>query len=176
MIIIDNKPFTLLISEDQLQKRVAEIARQITLDYKGRTPLFIVILNGAFLFAADLFRKIDLECEISFIRLASYIGTSSTGKVALLMNLSDNIRDRHVIIVEDIVDTGKTLASFLPHLQLEKPASIRIASLLSKPSALREQVAIDYLGFAIENKFVIGYGLDYNGAYRNLPGIYQLSV
>lgn len=174
MVTVKDKTFSPLIDEQALLKRVEVLGAAIAKDYRGKNPLFIVVLNGAFLFAAELFKRLDLECEISFIRLSSYIGTSSTGKVAFMMQLSDTVRGRDVIIIEDIVDTGKTLAHFLPHLQLEKPSSIRIASMLSKPSALKEKIKIDYLGFEIEDKFVVGFGLDYDGAGRNLPGIYQL--
>ena len=175
MVRIKDKKFQLLIGEKALQKRINEIALELNRDYRGKEPLFIVILNGAFLFAAELFKRLDLDCEITFTRLASYIKTSSSGKVTMLMELPDNVTDRHVIIIEDIVDTGKTLAEFLKHLHIEKPASIRIASLLSKPAALKENIKIDYTGFAIENKFVVGFGLDYDGAGRNLPGIHQLT-
>jgi len=174
LVTVKDKQFHLLINEQTLLKRIEEIAVRIGEDYRGKNPLFIVILNGAFLFAAELFKKLELGCEISFIRLSSYTGTSSTGKVAFMMQLSETVRGRDVIIIEDIVDTGKTLADFLPHLQLEKPSSIRIASLLSKPAALQEKIKIDYLGFPVEDKFVVGFGLDYDGAGRNLPGIYQL--
>lgn len=174
MVQVKDKKFRLLIDERSLLERIEAMGAAITKDYRGKKPLFIVILNGAFLFAAELFKRLDLECEVCFIRLASYIGTSSTGKVAFMMQLSETVRGRDVIIIEDIVDTGRTLAQFLPHLQLEKPSSIRIASLLSKPSALKEKIRIDYPGFEIDDKFVVGFGLDYDGAGRNLPGIYQL--
>lgn len=174
MIKVKDKTFTPLITEQALLARIKTLGEQITNDYRGKNPLFIVVLNGAFLFAAELFKRLDLECEISFIRLSSYAGTSSTGKVAFMMQLSETVRGREVIIIEDIVDTGKTLAQFLPHLQLENPSGIRIASMLSKPTALKEPVKIDYLGFEIEDKFVVGFGLDYDGAGRNLPGIFQL--
>ncbi len=175
MIQVKDKTFSLLIDEETLLKRIEEIATTITLDYRGKNPLFIVVLNGAFIFAAELFKRLDFECEISFIRLSSYVGTATTGKVTFMMQLSENVRERDVIIIEDIVDTGKTLSEFIPHLRIEKPTNIRIASLLTKPSALKENILVDYVGFPIENKFVVGFGLDYDGAGRNLPGIYQLA-
>jgi len=173
LIQVKDKKFKLLIDEGSLLRRIELMGAAITQDYRGKNPLFIVVLNGAFLFAAELFKRLDLECEVCFIRLASYAGTSSTGKVAFMMQLNEIVRGRDIVIIEDIVDTGRTLAEFLPHLLLEKPTSVRIASLLSKPSALREKVKIDYLGFEIDDRFVVGFGLDYNGAGRNLPGIYQ---
>ena len=141
---------------------------------QGKKPLFIAILNGAFIFAADLFKQINIEAEISFIKLASYKGIKSTGKVITAIGLDVDLHRRDVIIVEDIVDTGKTLFQFLPQLQHQHPASLKIASLLHKPDALLHPIKIDYLGFTIPNKFVIGYGLDYDGLGRNIKEIYQL--
>lgn len=174
MIQIKDKHFVPLIDERELLQRIEQLAQTISNDYRDKNPLFVVILNGAFLFAAEVFKRLDIECEITFTRLASYIKTSSSGKVTMLMELPDNVTGRHVVIVEDIVDTGKTLAEFLPHLQLKKPSSVRIASLLTKPTALKENVIVDYRGFAIEDKFVVGFGLDYDEAGRNLRAIYQL--
>lgn len=175
MISVKDKQFVPLIGEQQLMERIDKVAESISNDYRDKNPLFVVILNGAFLFAAEVFKRLDIECEITFTRLASYIKTSSSGKVTMLMELPDNVTGRHVVIVEDIVDTGRTLAEFLPHLQLKKPASVRIASLLTKPTALKENIEVHYLGFAIEDKFVVGFGLDYDEAGRNIRGIYQLS-
>lgn len=174
MIKVNDKVFDPLISHEQLKERITEIAADINEDYKDKKPLFIVILNGAFLFAADIFKQLDMPCEITFTRLASYMGTSSTGKVNFLMQLADTVKNKDVIIIEDIIDTGRTLSEFLPHLMLEQPASIRIATLLLKPAALKFDLKADYVGFEIENKFVVGYGLDYDGYGRNLAGIYQL--
>jgi hypoxanthine phosphoribosyltransferase len=135
--------------------------------------LFIAILNGAFIFAADLFKHITLEAEICFIKLASYKGVKSTGKVITAIGLDVDLYNRHLVIIEDIVDTGKTLAQFLPQLQHHHPASLKIASLLYKPDAMKHSIKIDYLGFTIPDKFVIGYGLDYDGLGRNIKEIYQ---
>lgn len=174
MVKVKDKHFELLITYDALQSRIAEMAAELNRDYKGKQPLFIVILNGAIIFAADLFMQLKIDCEITFTRLASYIGTSSTGKVNILMQIADSVKGKDIIIVEDIVDTGKTLATFLPHLKLEQPASIRIATLLLKPESLEENIDLDYVGFEVGNKFVVGFGLDYDGFGRNLKGIFQL--
>jgi len=173
---IKDKTFELLLSKEEIEKRIAILAEQLNDDYKGKNPLFIVILNGAFIFAAELFKQLKIECEVTFTRLSSYIGTSSTGKVSYLLQLSDTVKNKDIVIVEDIVDTGETLASFLPHLELENPASIKIITLLIKPDAFKKDIKVDYKGFSIENKFVIGFGLDYGGFGRNLPGIYQLKT
>ena len=175
-IKLHDKTFDSYISEDTIQARIRELAAQIDRDYAGkRAPLFIGILNGAFMFAADLFKNLTIEAEISFIKLASYSGTKSTGRVITAIGLDQDLIGRDVIIVEDIVDTGKTLAEFLPQLQHNQPASLRIATLLHKPEATQFDLTLDYVGFAIPNKFVVGYGLDYDGIGRNLREIYQLS-
>ncbi len=172
---IHDKDFKPFISAAQIQKRVAEIAAQISTDYKGKKPIFIAILNGSFIFAADLFRKISLEAEISFIKLVSYKGTTSTGSVVTAIGLEEKLQGRHVIILEDIIDTGKTLHSFLPEIHARQPASLKIASFLTKPDALQHaDIKADYYGFEIPNKFVVGYGLDYDGLGRNLPELFQL--
>ena len=136
--------------------------------------MFIAILNGSFIFASDLFKSISIEAEICFIKLASYKGTKSSGQVITAIGLDTDIIDRHVIILEDIVDTGKTLSEFLPQLHHQQPASLAIAALLHKPEATVYPIKIDYLGFSIPNKFVLGYGLDYDGLGRNIKEIYQL--
>ena len=153
---------------------MARVAAEINRDYEGKNPLFIAILNGAFIFAADLFKQINLEAEICFIKLASYKGVKSTGKVITAIGLDTEIYNRDIIIVEDIVDTGKTLSQFLPTLEHQHPASLKIATLLHKPSATVHAIKIDYLGFTIPDKFVLGYGLDYDGLGRNIKEIYQL--
>jgi len=142
---------------------------------EGKRPLFIAILNGSFMFASDLFKYLGIEAEISFIKLASYKGTKSSGNVITSIGLDEPLKGRHVIILEDIVDTGKTLFEFLPQLRDQQPASLKIAALLHKPEALKYQLEIDYLGFNVPNKFLIGFGLDYDGLARNLGAIYQLT-
>jgi hypoxanthine phosphoribosyltransferase len=174
IIKVHDKEFKPWMEAATIQKRVQELAAQINEDYAGKKPLFIAILNGAFIFAADLFKNITIEAEISFIKLVSYKGTKSTGNVITAIGLDESLQDRHIILLEDIVDTGKTLYAFLPQLYQQQPASINICTLLTKPEALQHQLNIKYLGFSIENKFVLGYGLDYDGLGRNIPEIYQL--
>jgi hypoxanthine phosphoribosyltransferase len=174
-IKVHDKLFETFLPEATIQQRIREIAETINREYAGKKPLFIVILNGAFMFAADLFKSLTVDAEISFIKLVSYRGMTSSGDVITAIGLVDDIFGRDVIIVEDIVDTGKTLTEFLPKLVHQQPASLKIASLLHKPAALRFPLTIDYLGFSIENRFVVGYGLDYNGLGRNLKEIYQLA-
>ena len=173
-IKVHDKEFIPYITSQEIEEQVARVGAEINKDYKGKKPLFIAVLNGAFIFAADLFKYITLEAEICFIKLASYKGVKSTGKVITAIGLDVDLYNREVIIVEDIVDTGKTLAQFLPHLKHHHPASLKIASLLHKPDAMIHPIKIDYLGFTIPDKFVIGYGLDYDGLGRNIRGIYQL--
>jgi hypoxanthine phosphoribosyltransferase len=173
-IKVHDKEFISYLSSAEIDEQVARVAAEINRDYTGKKPLFIAILNGAFIFAADLFKYITLEAEICFIKLASYKGVKSTGKVITAIGLDVDLYGREVIIVEDIVDTGKTLSQFLPQLEHHHPASLKIASLLHKPDAMIHPIKIDYLGFTIPDKFVIGYGLDYDGLGRNIKEIYQL--
>jgi hypoxanthine phosphoribosyltransferase len=171
---VHDKTFRVFLSEAQIQTRIKELAQQIDTDYTGLNPLFIGVLNGSFMFAADLFRNISIPAEISFIKLASYKGTASTGNVVTAIGMEEDIHGRHVIILEDIVDTGKTLHAFLPEVLHRGPASLKIAAFLTKPEALAHDVTTDYVGFEIENKFVVGYGLDYDKHGRNLPELYYL--
>ena len=174
VIEVLNKKFQPYLKADQIHEQIGKLAAQINEDYKGKRPLFIAILNGSFMFAADLFKELTIDAEICFIKLASYKGTRSTGNVITSIGLDEPLKDRHVIIVEDIVDTGKTLHEFLPQLLNQQPASLKIAALLHKPTALVYPLTIDYLGFSVPNKFLLGYGLDYDGLGRNLKEIYQL--
>lgn len=173
---VHGKIFTPFISREKIQERVAAIAQQINKDYAGLEPLVLGILNGSFIFAADLFRYLTVNASISFIKLASYKGTSSTNHVVTAIGLEEDLHGRHVIIVEDIIDTGKTLSSFLPEIYHRNPASLKIATFLTKPSAMKYDVRADYTAFEIEDKFVIGYGLDYDAAGRNLPDLYILKT
>ncbi len=173
-IRVHDKNFVPYLSAQAIDEKVKELAGRISLDYEGKRPLIIAVLNGSFLFAADLFRNLSIEAEISFIKLASYKGTSSSGNVITAIGLEESLHERHIILLEDIIDTGKTLHDFLPQLDHQGPASIKIAALLTKPEALKYPVHADYMGFAIPNKFVVGYGLDYDGLGRNIPEIYQL--
>jgi hypoxanthine phosphoribosyltransferase len=170
-----DKQFVPYISATEISDRINHVAAAINKDYAGKNPIFIAILNGSFMFASDLFKAISIEAEICFIKLASYKGTKSTGNVITSIGLDEPLKDRHVIIIEDIVDTGRTLNMFLPQLHNQQPASLKIAALLHKPEALEFPLAIDYLGFSVPNKFLLGFGLDYDGLGRNLPEIYQLT-
>jgi len=173
-IHVIDKTFTPFITAATIDARVSEMAAQINADYEGKRPLVIGVLNGSFMFAADLFRKLTIEAEISFIKLASYKGTTSTGNVVTAIGMEENLNGRHVIIVEDIIDTGKTLHAFMPEIHNRQPASVKIATFLSKPDALKYDVKADYCAFEIENKFVLGYGMDYDGLGRNIPELYVL--
>jgi hypoxanthine phosphoribosyltransferase len=166
--------FVPLFSEAEVQQRVRELGAELTLRYKDSTPVFISILSGAFVFASDLIRAFDGDCEITFVKLASYAGTGSTGAVQTVMGLEKNINGRHLVVVEDIVDTGRTLHYFLDQLRQQTPASICTVAFLQKPEAIEFPVPVDLVGFDIENRFVVGYGLDYDGLGRNIPGVYQL--
>lgn len=173
-IRVHDKQFDSFLTQEEIQTRVSFIAEQLNTDYAGKRPLFIAILNGSFVFASDLFKKLHIEAEICFIKLASYKGSRSTGHVVTAIGLDHDIHGRDVVIVEDIVDTGNTLREFLPQLHHQQPASLRIVALLHKAEATVHPVQIDYLGFTIPDKFVIGYGLDYDGLGRNIPEIYKL--
>ena len=171
-----DKTFEPYLKEAAIQEKITELALQLNKDYAGKRPLFLSVLNGSFLFTADLFKQITIEAEVSFIKLASYKGTSSTGNVITAIGLDINVKDRHIIILEDIIDTGKTLHHYLPQLESMQPASVKIAVLLNKKEALIYPVQIDYACFDIPNKFVVGYGLDYDGLGRNSRDIYQLKA
>ena len=174
VIQVLDKKFKPYLKAEEIQKQIGLLAARINEDFEGKRPLFIAILNGSFMFAADLFKELTIDAEICFIKLASYKGTRSTGNVITSIGLDEPLKGRHVIIVEDIVDTGKTLAQFLPQLINQQPASLKIAALLHKPEALAFPITIDYLGFSVPDKFLLGYGLDYDGLGRNLKEIYQL--
>lgn len=174
-ISLFGKTFVPYLSEQEIQSQIIIVSQQINKDYEGKKPLFLSILNGAFMFSADLFKHINIEAEICFIKLASYKGTQSTGHVITSIGLDSNVTDRHVIVLEDIIDTGKTLHTFLPQIQNQQPASIKIAALLHKPEATVHDISVDYCCFKIPNKFVLGYGLDFDGYGRNTKDIYQLS-
>ena len=173
-IKVIDKEFEIFLENETINKRIRLMGIQLNVDYEGKSPLFIGILNGSFLFMADLIKEIDLPCEVAFMRVASYQGTESTGTVKELVGLPDDIEGRDLIIVEDIVDTGLTLTHILKTLKEKNPASIKVCSLLLKPAALKHEIEeLDYVGFEIPNEFVVGYGLDYNGLGRNLIDIYR---
>ena len=173
-VTIHDKQFQIYLSEEQILNRVQELGKQITTDYEGKKPIFISILNGVFVFAADLVRSTATNCEISFVKLASYDGLQSTGSISEKIGLEIDLKDRHVILVEDIIDSGETLHQFLPEIEKMQPASLNLAVLLLKPDAVKYDFDIRYLGFSIPDEFVIGYGMDYDGLGRNLRGLYQL--
>jgi hypoxanthine phosphoribosyltransferase len=173
-ITVLDKEFVPYLTAGEIAGKIREQAARIDQDYAGKKPLFIAVLNGSFIYAADLFKALTIEAEICFIKLASYKGTKSTGQVVTAIGLDVDLTDRHVIVLEDIIDTGRTLHNFLPQIRNQQPASLKIAVLLHKPEATVHPIDIDYLCFSIPNKFVLGYGLDYDGLGRNIPEIYQL--
>lgn len=171
---LHDKSFAPHISATEIDSAVQKIAAQINTELAGKNPLFVCVLNGVFLFAADLLRKIETPCEISFIKVSSYEGTTSTGEVKTQIGLKEDIKGRTIVVVEDIIDSGNTIAKLLPLLENQQPSSIKIATLLFKPAAFKKDYKIDYIGMEIPNDFVVGYGLDYNGLGRNLPEIYKI--
>ncbi|NCI45710.1 hypoxanthine phosphoribosyltransferase [Sediminibacterium soli] len=173
-LTVHNKTFVPYLPEALILEKVRALAAQLRADYADKRPLFIAILNGSFMFASDLFKELDFDAEICFIKLASYKGTKSTGQVLTAIGLDTDITNRHVVILEDIIDTGKTMFEFLPQLQNQQPASLRIAVLLHKPDATVHPIRIDYCCFSIPDKFVLGYGLDFDGLGRNIRELYQL--
>ncbi len=176
-IIFGSEIFIPYIKEEKIQARVKELAEQISKDYKDKTPVFIGVLNGAFLFLADLIKNINIDCEIDFFKLSSYGDEKiSTGKVKLLKELNCDVKNRDIIIVEDIVDSGLSIKYIEELFSKHKPASMKVVSLLLKPDSLKYNIKIDYIGFEVPSKFVIGYGLDYAQKFRNLRSIYVLKV
>ena len=173
-IKVKDLEFSVSIPAEELDKATQKVADEINRDLKGKTPLFLVILNGAFMFAADLFKKINIECEVSFVKLSSYVGTKTTSTVRELIGLDEVLKDRYVVIVEDIIDTGITMENTIQKLKHLEAADVRIATLLFKPDAFQKDYPIDYIGMEIPNEFIVGYGLDYDGLARNLPDIYTL--
>lgn len=171
-ISVKDRRFVPFITPEELDREVKRVAAEINRDYEGKEPLFLCVLNGSFIFAADLIREVTLPCEISFVKMTSYQGMGSTGDVRELIGLNVDITGRHVVIVEDIVDTGITMAHMLETLKGHNPASINICTLLTKPDKLQVQLDICYCCLSIPNGFIVGYGLDYDGYGRNLKGIY----
>jgi hypoxanthine phosphoribosyltransferase len=174
-IQVHDKEFVPFLAKEVIAARVQELAADISRDYAGRKPLFISILNGSFIFSADLFRSLTIEAEICFIKLASYKGTKSTGQVITSIGLDVDVFGREVLILEDIIDTGRTLNQYLPQLEHQQPKSLRICALLHKAEATVYPVDIAYKGFTIPDRFVVGYGLDYDGMGRNIDAIWQLA-
>ncbi|MCR4416542.1 MAG: hypoxanthine phosphoribosyltransferase [Ignavibacteria bacterium] len=174
-IQVNGETFEILIDENAIQKRVAELGEEISRDYEGKIPIFIGVLNGSVIFFADLIRNISINCEVDFLKLSSYGDAKiSSGNVKLIKELNADIKNRDIIIVEDIVDTGLSIVYMKGLLQSQNPASIKVVTLLHKPDATKYDIKLDYIGFKIPNKFVIGYGLDHTQKYRNLRSIYAL--
>jgi len=173
-ITVKDKEFKLSISAGQINEAVERIAGELNRDLKDKNPLFLVVLNGAFVFAADLYRKITVESEISFVKLASYSGTASTSEVKELIGLNEKLKGRTIVIIEDIIDTGTTMQYLINKLKYIGAAEVILVALLFKPSAFRESFRIDYLGLEIPNDFIVGYGLDYDGFGRNSADIYKI--
>lgn len=169
-----DKRFRISIPAGEIQLKIEDIADRINSELKGKQLVFVVILNGAFMFASDLYKLITIESSITFLKLASYSGTSTTGNIKQLIGLNESLKNKTVVVVEDIIDTGHTLDVILNQLRVLEPAEIKIAALLHKPDSFKYNYKIDYLGFGIPNDFIIGYGLDYEGFGRNLNSIYTL--
>ncbi len=174
-VILHDKTFAINIREEEIQQSIVELARRINADFKDETPLFVGVLNGSFMFLADLMKHVTIPCEISFVKLASYEGTSSTGAIKQLVGLSENIHDRTVVIVEDIVDTGNTIEHMIESLKTQRPKEIKVATLLFKPDAYTKALPVDYVALRVPNDFLVGYGLDYDGLGRNLKHIYKIT-
>ncbi len=173
-VTLHDKEFTLYLEEEKIQSAIAEMARKLAEEYEGKDTVFVGVLNGCFRFISDLMKYIEFNAEVNFIKLSSYRGTESSGKISDLMSLNSELSEKHVVILEDIVDTGHTLDYLMEILKEKNTASIKVASLLYKPDAFIGQRKPDYTAFEIPNLFVVGYGLDYDGLGRNLNDIYQI--
>ncbi len=174
-IKLHDKQFVPFMDASKIKAAINSLGERLNKDYKGKNPLFVGVLNGSFLFVADLVREYEGDCEVSFIKMASYEGTSTTGVVTELIGLNENIAGRHVIILEDIVDTGNTLEKIHTELSKQKPASLEIATLLFKPNAYQKDIPVKYVALEVGNEFLVGYGLDYDGLGRNLKDIYIIN-
>ena len=174
IVQVHDKYFKPFIDEKAIQKEVSRLAREMNRDLDGKDPIFLGILNGAFMFASDLYKQLTFPCQITFLKLASYSGTESTGSVKQLIGINRDLRDRVVVVLEDIVDTGVTLENIIRQLRGYEPQEIRVATFLHKPNATVKEVKLDYVGMEIPNNFILGYGLDYDGYGRNFREIYQL--
>lgn len=174
MVKIDDRYFKVSINEQTIHERIGRIAEQMNSDYRDKSPIFICILNGAFMFTADLVRMLDFQPEIIFAKFSSYQGLDTTGEVKRLIGINQKLEGRDVVIIEDIIDTGITMSEILPDIRMMNPASLKVATLLFKPEKLKRQINIDYCVMEIPNEFIVGYGLDYNGLGRNLKDIYTV--
>ena len=171
---IKDKSFRISILEAEIKRRVKALAEQMSKDLEGKNPIFLAVLNGAFIFAADLLREMTIPCEISFVKLASYQGTTSTGKVKEVFGVNENLSGRTVVIVEDIVESGQTMKQMIESLGTRNPTSVHICSLFFKPEKLKEELTLDYVAFSIPDDFIVGYGLDYDGLGRELKDVYTI--
>ncbi|MES2389663.1 MAG: hypoxanthine phosphoribosyltransferase [Bacteroidota bacterium] len=176
MIQVKDRHFEVMVSAEQLQKDIAVLAARINEDYAGKEPLFVAVLNGAFMFTADLLKMVTIPCEVTFVKVASYEGMSSTGQVEEILGLEADLTNRHIIILEDIVDTGLTMTELLRNLRDFRPASVEVATLLLKPECLKFPLSIKYVAREIPNIFVLGFGLDYDGFGRNTRELYCLAA
>ena len=174
IVKIKDKTFQTSITEAEIRSRIKELAQQISQDMDGKTPLFLGVLNGAFIFAADLMREMTTPCEISFVKLASYQGTTSTGTIHEVLGINEDLSGRTVIIVEDIVESGLTMKRMIESIGTRNPASVHICTLFFKPEKLKEELNLDYVAFRIPDDFIVGYGLDYDGLGRELKDVYTL--
>ena len=173
-IQVKDREFEVFLKEEDIQKEIKRVAAEINRDYVGKEPLFLCILNGSFMFAADLLKDVNIPCNVSFVKVSSYHGTDTTGKVKELMGLQEDVEGRHIIIVEDIVDTGYTMRDVLDSLAEKKAASVQVCALLCKPDKLKVDINLKYLAMNIPNGFIVGYGLDYDGFGRNSRDIYKI--
>ena len=173
-VTVHNKNFEIFIEEAKIQKAIADMAAKMNEDFKDKKPLFLAVLNGSFMFAADLFKHLTIDCEISFVKLSSYHGTQTTEKVKELIGINENLKGRTIVVLEDIVDTGITINAMMAQLMQQEPAEIKIATLLFKPAAYIQRVHLDYVGMEVAKVFLLGYGLDYDGLGRNLRDIYKI--
>jgi hypoxanthine phosphoribosyltransferase len=173
-ITILDKEFEISYPSEIIQQAITRVAQQINKDLKGKEVVFLGILNGSFMFAADLFKQIDFPCQITFLKLASYEGTSTTGKVKKLIGINENLKGKTVVVVEDIIDTGNTIVNIINQITEYQPEKVVISTLLMKPEVYTKDIKIDYIGMEIPNHFIVGYGLDYDGFGRNLPDIYTV--
>lgn len=169
-----DKEFKVLISNSKIQEKILELANQITKDLSSKDPIIIVVLNGAFMFASDLIKELHFPCQVSFVKVSSYTGTKSTGKIQNIIGLQEGLKDREVLIIDDIIDSGLTMAFLIDEVKKSSPSNVSVATCLLKPDAFSNQFFVNYIGFPIANDFVVGYGLDYNGYGRNLKDIYIL--
>ena len=173
-ITVKDKTFEVSMTEAQIKARVKELAQEISRDMEGKNPLLLAVLNGAFIFTADLMREMTIPCEVSFVKLASYQGTTSTGTIHVVLGINEDLSGRHIIIVEDIVESGLTIKRMVEQLGTRGPASVSICTLFFKPERLKEDLHLDYVAFKIPNDFILGYGLDYDQQARGLKDLYTL--